>query len=71
MEIFGSGTAAVVSPVNKILYEDDIIEIESRGFPLAQRFFDELTGIQVIFSYSFDDEIFFTQETGILIWNCL
>lgn len=67
MEIFGSGTAAVVSPVNKILYEDDIIEIESRGFPLAQRFFDELTGIQVIFSYSFDDEIFFTQETGILI----
>ena len=48
MEIFGAGTAAVVSPVNKILHLDDVIEIESDGFPLAQRFFDELTSIQVI-----------------------
>lgn len=47
MEIFGAGTAAVVSPVNKILHLDDVIEIESNGFPLAQRFFDELTSIQV------------------------
>lgn len=46
MEIFGSGTAAVVSPVNKILHLDDVIEIENNGFPLAQRFFDELTSIQ-------------------------
>ena len=48
MEIFGAGTAAVVSPVNKILHLDDVIEIENNGFPLAQRFFDELTSIQVI-----------------------
>jgi len=45
-EIFGAGTAAVVSPVDKIHYLDDVIEIENNGFPIAQRFFDELTSIQ-------------------------
>ena len=53
MEIFGAGTAAVVSPVNKILHLDDVIEIENNGFPLAQRFFDELTSIQVREALSF------------------
>lgn len=49
LEIFGAGTAAVVSPVNRILYQDDVINIENArttGFPLAQRFHDELTSIQ-------------------------
>lgn len=46
LEIFGSGTAAVVSPVDKILYGDDVIEIKNEGFPLAQRFYSELTAIQ-------------------------
>lgn len=46
LEIFGAGTAAVVSPVDKILYLDTVIEIEDNGFPLAQRLYDELTSIQ-------------------------
>lgn len=45
-EIFGAGTACVVCPVNKILWQDEFIEIESKGFPLAQRFYKELTDIQ-------------------------
>jgi branched-chain amino acid aminotransferase len=46
-EIFGAGTACVVCPVDKILWKDEFLDVESRnGFPLAQRFYKELTDIQ-------------------------
>ncbi|MGE5344283.1 MAG: branched-chain amino acid aminotransferase [Candidatus Omnitrophota bacterium] len=46
-EVFGAGTAAVVSPVGKIAYCDKeyIINKNETG-PWAQKFFDVLTGIQ-------------------------
>lgn len=46
-EIFGTGTAAVISPVDLIQYKDKRINInEGRIGPVAQRLFDEITGIQ-------------------------
>jgi len=48
-EVFGAGTACVVCPIDKILFEDKWIEIEAAkttGFPQAQRFYTELTDIQ-------------------------
>jgi branched-chain amino acid aminotransferase len=46
-EIFGAGTAAVVSPVGKISYEDKeyVINNNQTG-PWTQKFFDRLVGIQ-------------------------
>lgn len=46
-EVFGAGTAAVVSPVGKICYQekDYVINNNVTG-PWAQKFFDTLTGIQ-------------------------
>lgn len=46
-EVFGAGTAAVVSPVGKIMFHDKeyIINNNQTG-PWAQKFFDTLTGIQ-------------------------
>lgn len=46
-EVFGSGTAAVISPVGVLRYEDKIIEIgDGKVGPMAQRFFEALTDIQ-------------------------
>lgn len=46
-EVFGSGTAAVISPVGVLRYEDKIIEIgDGKVGPMAQRFFKALTDIQ-------------------------
>jgi branched-chain amino acid aminotransferase len=46
-EIFGSGTAAVVSPVGELKYEDRIITVgEGEVGPVAQRLFDTMTDIQ-------------------------
>lgn len=46
-EMFGAGTACVVCPVDKILWNDEFMDVESKsGFPLAQRFYKELTDIQ-------------------------
>ncbi len=46
-EAFGSGTAAVISPVGEIKYGDDLITIGDGGVgPLSQRFYDSLTDIQ-------------------------
>ncbi len=46
-EIFGSGTAAVVSPVGEIRYNDkDIVVSDGQVGPIAQRLYDELTDIQ-------------------------
>lgn len=46
-EVFGTGTAAVVSPVNKLRYENEVMEIGNGGIgELTQKLYDELTGIQ-------------------------
>lgn len=47
-EMFGTGTAAVVSPVCELKYKDDIIKIGDGSIgALTQKLYDELTGIQL------------------------
>lgn len=46
-EAWGTGTAAVVSPIGELKYKDEVFTVN--GFkigPLAQRLYDELTGLQ-------------------------
>jgi len=46
-EIFGSGTAAVISPVGEIKYGDTVLKIGSgKVGPLAQKFYNAITDIQ-------------------------
>ena len=46
-EAFGSGTAAVISPVKEIVYKDQAVQVaDGKTGPLAQRLFDEITAIQ-------------------------
>lgn len=46
-EIFGSGTAAVISPVGEIKYNDTIVSVGNGAVgPMADRFFRTLTDIQ-------------------------
>ncbi len=46
-EAFGTGTAAVISPVGSIRHGLETIKINNDGIgPLAQRLYDEITGIQ-------------------------
>lgn len=46
-EVFGSGTAAVISPVGELKYEDKIINIgDGKVGPMSQQFFDAMTDIQ-------------------------
>jgi branched-chain amino acid aminotransferase len=46
-EMFGSGTAAVISPVGQIKYEDRVLTIgDGTVGPVAQRFFDAIMDIQ-------------------------
>ncbi len=46
-EVWGTGTAAVVSPVGKLRYMDDVMTIGNGGIgELTQKLYDELTGIQ-------------------------
>ena len=46
-EVFGTGTAAVVSPVGKLRYMDDVMQIgEGEIGELTQKLYDEITGIQ-------------------------
>ena len=46
-EMWGTGTAAVVSPVGHIYYEGKDMTIGDGGIgELTQKFYDELTGIQ-------------------------
>ena len=46
-EVFGSGTAAVISPVGEIHHEGQkMIVNENKIGPLAQKLYDEITGIQ-------------------------
>jgi len=46
-EAFGSGTAAVISPVGQIVYKEEAVAVgDGRTGPLAQKLFDEITAIQ-------------------------
>lgn len=46
-EIFGSGTAAVISPVSHLAWRDDVLTVgDGKVGPIAQRFYDALTDIQ-------------------------
>lgn len=44
-EIFGAGTAAVVSYVNKMAYRDTIIELDSENYKISPMIKEALTGI--------------------------
>ncbi len=45
--MFGTGTAAVISPVGSIHHRGESITINGRGIgPFAKSLFDEITGIQ-------------------------
>jgi branched-chain amino acid aminotransferase len=46
-EVFGTGTAAVISPVGELKYNDQVIEIsEGQVGRLAQKLYDAITAIQ-------------------------
>lgn len=46
-EAFGTGTAAVISPVGEFVYRGESMVINDRKIgPVAQKFYDTLTGIQ-------------------------
>ena len=46
-EVFGAGTAAVISPVGSLDYKGRTLHVANAGTgPLAERLFDELMGIQ-------------------------
>ena len=46
-ECWGSGTAAVISPVGTLRYENDVMEISGGSIgPVSQRLYDTVTGIQ-------------------------
>jgi branched-chain amino acid aminotransferase len=46
-EIFGTGTAAVISPVGHLVYKGAEIEINNMQIgPIAQKLYDTITGIQ-------------------------
>jgi len=46
-EVFGSGTAAVISPVGKLRYVNEVMTIGDGSIgPVSQRLYDTVTGIQ-------------------------
>ena len=46
-EVFGTGTAAVISPVGKLRYKDDVMDINGGNIgELSQKLYDTITGIQ-------------------------
>ena len=46
-EVFGTGTAAVISPVGHLKWEDKVMEINDNKIgPISQKIYDTLTGIQ-------------------------
>ncbi|HBI72384.1 MAG TPA: branched chain amino acid aminotransferase [Lachnospiraceae bacterium] len=47
-EVFGTGTAAVISPVGQLRWEDHIMQVQDGGIgPVSQKLYDTLTGIQL------------------------
>jgi branched-chain amino acid aminotransferase len=61
-EVFGTGTAAVISPVGWISHSDEVVTInEGRIGVFSQRLYDEITGMQYgerpdLFGWRFDIE---------------
>ena len=46
-EVFGTGTAAVVSPVKELTWKKDTVYVGDGNIgPLTQKLYDTLTGIQ-------------------------
>lgn len=46
-EVFGSGTAAVISPVGELSWQGESYQVgDGKTGPIAQRFFENFTGIQ-------------------------
>ena len=46
-EVFGAGTAAVISPVGQIKYNDQVITINNNQTgPVAKKYYEAITGIQ-------------------------
>lgn len=47
-EVFGTGTAAVISPVGHLRFEDHVMQVSDGGIgKLSQRIYDTITGIQL------------------------
>lgn len=47
-EVWGTGTAAVISPVGHLRFQDQVIQIKDGGIgELSQRLYDTVTGIQL------------------------
>ena len=47
-EVWGSGTAAVISPVGHLRYGDDVMQIRDGGIgEISQKLYDTVTGIQL------------------------
>jgi len=46
-EVFGAGTAAVISPVGELRYKDEVMTFnDGKIGPLSQKFYDIITGVQ-------------------------
>ncbi|WP_343209930.1 branched-chain amino acid aminotransferase [Anaerolentibacter hominis] len=46
-EVFGTGTAAVISPVGHLRYKDEVLQIQDGSIgEYSQKFYDTITGIQ-------------------------
>ena len=59
-EAFGTGTAAVISPIGKLCWHDkDIVINGGKIGPITQRLYDTLTGIQ---SGELEDDMGWTVE---------
>ena len=47
-EVFGTGTAAVISPVGKLRYVDEVMQIGDGNIgKVSQKIYDTVTGIQL------------------------
>ena len=47
-EVFGTGTAAVISPVGHLRYGDNVIKVQDGGIgPVSQKLYDNIVGIQL------------------------
>ncbi|MBQ9118855.1 MAG: branched-chain amino acid aminotransferase [Lachnospiraceae bacterium] len=47
-EVFGTGTAAVISPVGHLRFQDQVMQIQDGGIgELSQKLYDTVTGIQL------------------------
>jgi branched-chain amino acid aminotransferase len=47
-EVFGTGTAAVISPVGHLRFEDHVMQVRDGGIgELSQKIYDTITGIQL------------------------